>query len=236
MIIIGHRGARGEAPENTAGGFRYALDKGVTHFELDLRLSADGVPMVIHDPSTRRTCGNNLQVEQTEAAQLRALDATHGVQWHQREPIPTLEDILSTLEQSDSVQLEIKPDHPARLSSLLTATRQLLQNCDSSRYTLTSFDKNALTLAQKLAPRFRRGLVSERRFVDNIALAHRLECSLLVYHYRIVSPRQIERARDSGLEISSYTVNDPVQIRKLRGWGVDSVITDHPVRHLHWQG
>lgn len=235
MIIIGHRGARGEAPENTPGAFEFALDKGVTHFELDLRLSADGIPMVIHDATTKRTCGAKLSVEQTGAAELCALDAASTDNWHRREPVPSLEHLLPLLERSESVQLEIKSDRPARLDKLIRATRQLLCHCDTQRYTFTSFDKRALGLAKQMAPGFRRGLVSDKRFVDNIASARRLGCSLLVYHYKVLSQRQISRAQESGLEVSCYTVNDLAEIKKLRGWDIDSVITDHPVRFLHLQ-
>jgi glycerophosphoryl diester phosphodiesterase len=233
VVIIGHRGARGEAPENTAGGFAYALEKGVRHFELDLRLSADNIPMVIHDTSTRRTCGESILVAHSPADLLGSLDAASGEQWQAREPIPTLADILPLLESSDSVQLEIKSDQPARLSKLIKATRQLLRDCDRHRYTLTSFDQRALRLAKSLAPEMPRGLVTESRFADNIGRAQRLACSVLVYHFRILSQRQISRAQDRGLQVSSYTVNDLAQVKKLKGWGVDSVITDHPVRYLH---
>lgn len=236
MVIIGHRGARGEAPENTAGGFAYALQKGVRHFELDLRLSADNIPMVIHDASTRRTCGESMLVAHSPAAVLGSLDAANGELWEPREPIPSLADILPLLESSDSVQLEIKSDRPARLNTLIKATRQLLRDCDRHRYTLTSFDQRALRLAKSLAPEWPRGLVTESRFVDNIGRAQRLACSTLIYHFRIVSQRQISRAQGRGLQVSSYTVNNQAEIKKLKSWGIDSVITDHPVRYLHLAG
>ncbi len=236
MHIVGHRGARAEAPENTHGGFRFALERGVRHFELDLRLSADGIPMVIHDASTARTCSQPLLVEQTTAAALTQLNATAAhPNWEDREPVPTLASVLPLLERSDSVQLEIKSDRPERLSILLKATRQLLDQAARQRYTLTSFDKKALSLARGLMPDFRRGLVCERRFVDNIAHALRLDCELLVYHYRILSKDRVTRAQRAGLEVSCYTVNDARRITRLREWGIDSVITDRPAYYLHLQ-
>lgn len=235
MRIIGHRGARAEAPENTLGAFEFALQHNIRHFELDLRLSLDGVPMVIHDADTARTCGRELAIAEATAIQLQQLDAAMEAEWHQAEPVPTLAQLLPLLEQAKSVQLEIKSDHPARLSPLIQATRDLLRGKDRERYTLTSFDRRALALARQLAPDLRRGLVCERRFVDNIGIAQRHGCELIVYHYRIVAPRQLERARSSGLEVSCYTVNDLAQVKKLKDWGVDSIITDHPVKYLHLQ-
>lgn len=236
MLIVGHRGARGEAPENTLGGFQYALERGVRHFELDLRLSADGVPMVIHDASCQRTCESGELVANSTAEQLSMLDASRAHPWHQREPVPSLALLLPVLDQANSVQLEIKRDHPRRLLLLIQATRKLLAGHNSCQYTLTSFDRRALELAAKLAPEIPRGLVTDRRFTDVIAQARRLECSLLVYHYPIVSPIRLDKARDAGLSMSCYTVNDSAHIKKLRQWGIDSAITDHPVRYLHLQG
>lgn len=236
MHIIGHRGARAEAPENTLGGFRFALERGIRHFELDLRLSGDGIPMVIHDASTARTCLVPMLVAQSTAAALGKLNAAAShPNWPDHEPVPSLADVLPLLERSDSVQLEIKSDHPERIGTLLKATRQLLNKAEKKRYTLTSFDKKALSLARGLVPELRRGLVCERRFVDNIAHALRLDCELLVYHYRILSNSRIVQSRRAGLEVSCYTVNNSRRIETLRDWGIDSVITDRPAYYLHLQ-
>jgi glycerophosphoryl diester phosphodiesterase len=234
--IVGHRGARDEAPENTIGGFHYALERGIRHFELDLRLSADGVPMVIHDATTARTCSVSLRVDQCTAAQLEGLDAAATQPtWTDFEPIPTLASLLPLLLQCDSVQLEIKSDRPARLSKLIKALRPLLANHHKPQFTLTSFDKKALALARSLVPAFRRGLVCERRFADNIGHALRLDCALLVYHYRLLSAERIEKSKKAGLEVSTYTVNDSNRILRLREWGIDSIITDRPAYYLHLQ-
>ncbi len=236
MRIVGHRGARDEAPENTIGGFRYALERGIRHFELDLRLSADGVPMVIHDATTARTCSVSLRVDQSTAGQLEGLNAaaTHP-SWTAFEPIPTLASLLPLLQQCQSVQLEIKSDRPERLSALFKALRQLLNSHHTRRFTLTSFDKKALALARGLMPTFRRGLVCERRFADNIGHALRLDCALLVYHYRLLSSERIQKSKKAGLEVSTYTVNDSNRILRLREWGIDSIITDRPAYYLHLQ-
>jgi glycerophosphoryl diester phosphodiesterase len=236
MSIIGHRGAKGEAPENTIGGFLYALEKGVTHFELDIRLSADGLPVVIHDATTRRTTRHKYRVEKCSAAQLASANAAAKISWPYFEKIPTLYELAPLLENCGSVQLEIKTDHYDRQQALLRSVGEALRHCDPQRYTITSVDKNILTLAAKLLPEFRRGLVSSRRFVDNIGFATRLDCELLVFHYRLLSAQLIGRAHQAGLEVSTYTTNDTAKIRQLRGWGIDSIITDFPIKHLHLQG
>lgn len=235
MLVIGHRGAKGEAPENTAGGFRYALDKGVTNFELDIRLSAEGSPVVIHDATTRRTTGRKHHVEDCSAAQLSRMDAATNTVWPFFEKVPTLADIVPLLETSDSVQLEIKADHTSRQQALLRSVGETLRHCDPTRYVITSADKNILTLAARLLPAFRRGLLCARPLVNYLALATRLKCELLVFQHRILSKRLIADAKKAGFTVSTYTTNDIKRIKKLRDWNIDSIITDFPVKYLHLQ-
>ena len=235
MLVIGHRGAKGEAPENTIGGFRYALDKGITHFELDVRLSADGVPVVIHDATTRRTTGRKFRVEQCSALQLARMDAASKNNWPFFERVPTLLDIIPLLEISDSVQLEIKADQPSRQHALLRSIGEALKHADPQRYTITSVDTNILALAATVLPQFRRGLLCSRPMINYLAIANRLGCELLVFQHRILSRKLIEQAHRSGFEVSTYTTNDIRRIKKLGDFGVDSIITDYPVKYRHLQ-
>jgi glycerophosphoryl diester phosphodiesterase len=233
MKIIGHRGARGEAPENTLGGFLFALNRGVRHFELDVQLASDGVPVVIHDRFTTRTTRQLRSVALTSSTKLGSMNAAPPGAWPGVERVPTLYEVLPLLERSDSVQLELKVDIPLRQVMLVRAIRELLKGYDRQRYSLTSFDPATLLLARTMMPDYRRGLVCERRFVDNVALARRLKCKLIVFDYPILSRRTVLDARAAGLEVSCFTTNDAAQIRRLASWGVDSVITDYPVHHLY---
>lgn len=233
MKIIGHRGARGEAPENTLGGFLYALNRGVRHFELDIQLAADGVPVVIHDRSTTRTTHQRRAVALTSSKTLAGMNAADPNIWPAVERVPTLLEVLPLLDQSDSVQLEIKRDLPVRQVILLRAMRELLGERDTHRYTLTSFDTTTLMLARAMLPTFRRGFICERRLIDNVAIAKRLKCRLIVFAYPILTRQVIREAKLANLEVSCFTTNDTAQIRRLASWGVDSVITDYPVRFLY---
>ena len=95
MIVFGHRGARGEAPENTLSGFGFALGLGVDGLELDVRLSADGQLVVIHDETVDRTTDAAGPVAAFRADQLARLDARGSCpEWPQRVGVPTLEQVL----------------------------------------------------------------------------------------------------------------------------------------------
>ena len=96
-LIYGHRGARGECPENTLASFQHCLEQGVTRCELDLHLSADDELMVIHDPTLKRTTGQRGKVGRYSAAELEQLDArAAGPAWPQPCPIPRLRKQLPT--------------------------------------------------------------------------------------------------------------------------------------------
>ena len=233
MWVIGHRGAKGEAPENTIGGLRYALNRGITCFELDVRLSADGVPVVIHDPTTTRTTRKRARVNRLSAGQLANLNAARHERWSISEQIPQLVDVLPLLEQCDTVQLEVKCDRNVDPSQLLEGIREVLHGCPTHHLVLTSSDSRTLQLAQSLLPGLRRGLVWERRFGDVIALSRRLDCHELVIQHRLLSPQLIGQAQAAGLVVSAYTINDLRRIRQLCDWGVDSIITDYPSKYLH---
>lgn len=236
MIIIGHRGARGEAPENTVAGFRHALAQGIRHFELDVRLSHDGRPVVIHDDTVDRTTGERGAVADHSAAQLAAMDARRNTTgWPQPTGVPTLEEVLVAGSAVESWQLEVKSDAPARIRALLPAIAGLLAQMRLDRATLTSLDVEVLKAARKLVPQLRRGYVAEQADPEPVKTATRLGCELLVANWRLCDATLVQRARDAGLGVSVWTVNDLVVAERLINAGVDSIITDFPsafLRHL----
>ncbi|KXS52255.1 MAG: glycerophosphoryl diester phosphodiesterase, partial [Marinobacter sp. T13-3] len=95
MIVYGHRGAKGEAPENTLPAFNHAYRQGIRHFELDLVLSKDGIPVLVHDLTVDRTTSHKGNVGNYNVAELAAMDARRNVTgWPTRTGIPTLEQLL----------------------------------------------------------------------------------------------------------------------------------------------
>lgn len=102
-------GAKGEAPENTLPGFTLAYRHGIRHFELDLVLSRDGVPVLVHDLTVDRTTGQKGNVSQFTAAELAEMDARRNTSaWPRKTGIPTLEALLDQLQDLEHLQLEVK--------------------------------------------------------------------------------------------------------------------------------
>lgn len=232
MLIYGHRGARGEAPENTLAGFRCAIEAGVPRVELDLRLSRDGALVVIHDEDLGRTTGVPGLVTTLSAAELARLDASHCFPgWPDPQPIPTITRVLEEFPQMEHLQLEVKPaaasEHPALVERLVTLFQRFGLH---QRAVVTSFDQDLLAALRSAAPQIAIGLISDRSNPDPLQAAHALGAGLLILHWKLCSKERLEAAHALGMQVSAWTVNDEQQVRELHCRGIDSIVTDFPTR------
>lgn len=234
MIVIGHRGARAEAPENTLPSFLHAMESGIRHFELDVRLSWDERPVVIHDATVDRTTGESGAVADLPATQLAALDARHNTPgWARPAGVPTLEEVLVACSAVESWQLEVKSDAPARIRILVRRMEELVAQLRlGERVALTSLDPEVLKIAQKEAPSLARAYVAEQAEPEPVKTAQKYGCTLLVCNWKLVDEPLLARARAAGLPVSVWTVNDLMVAERLGNLGVDSLITDFPTAML----
>ena len=230
MIIYGHRGARGEAPENTLAGFEHAYRHGIRHFELDLVLSRDGIPVVIHDLTLDRTTPESGKVASRTAMELQTLDArNNAVPWPSFTGIPTLEQVFATMPDFIHIQLEVKSDSRQRLNILCNRLTELVQrNHWHSRVTVTSQDTWFLQQVHRRDPSVSLGLVADKRFPNPVNVAQKIGCKYLCINWRICSESYVEAAHKAGMQVSTWTVNRIQDMLDLEKKGVDSIITDFP--------
>ncbi|SDU25654.1 glycerophosphodiester phosphodiesterase [Geopseudomonas guangdongensis] len=228
-LIYGHRGARGEAPENTLASFQHCLAQGVTRCELDLHLSADGELMVIHDPTLKRTTGQRGKVAEHSAAELERLDArAAGPAWPWPCPIPRLRSLFLHC-PFEHWQLEVKSASPARAARTVDAIATLVAEFGlEDRVIVTSSSRSVLLALRRRAPQLARGLVAEHAWLDPLKVAARHDCRMLVLNWTLCSPARLLKAQRQGLHVSVWTVNEPALMRRLADCGVDSLITDFP--------
>ncbi|MEH6564559.1 MAG: glycerophosphodiester phosphodiesterase [Halopseudomonas sp.] len=233
-LIYGHRGARGEAPENTLASFQKALDAGVTRVELDLHLSADQQLMVIHDPGLKRTTGRRGKVAQHLAADLMQLDARLGLPgWPDSCPIPSLEQLFSHFPQFEHYQLEVKSGSERQSRIVLNAVQALVDRFElQDKVVLTSSSRTLLKCAKASDFALPTGLVEEYGLLDPIKAAQRYACHYLILNWKLCTPQRLRQAQQAGLHVSVWTVNEPQRLRQLADMGVDSLITDYPLRAM----
>ncbi|MGY4493557.1 glycerophosphodiester phosphodiesterase [Pseudomonas sp. TE3610] len=228
-LIYGHRGAKGEAPENTLTSFQECLKHGVRRCELDLHLSKDGQLMVIHDPTLKRTTDRRGKVVEHQAADLVTYDARKGGPgWVQPCPIPRLEELFKACD-FEHWQLEVKSASRTRAATTVLAIRELAQEYGVlDKVTITSSSREVLRAAAELTPDIARGLVAEYAWLDPLKVAQNYACNLLALNWTLCTPERLIKAQRQGLHVSVWTVNEPALMRRLADFGVDSLITDFP--------
>lgn len=233
-LIYGHRGARGEAPENTLPSFQKALDAGVTRVELDLHLSADHQLMVIHDPTLKRTTGRRGKVAQHRAAELIQLDARLALpSWTDACPIPSLEQLFNTFPQLEHYQLEVKSGSERQSRIVLEAVNELVERYQlQDKVVITSSSRTLLKYAKASGFNLPTGLVEEYGVLNPIKAAQRYGCRYLILNWKLCTPERVQQAQQAGLHVSAWTVNEEQRMQKLAAMGVDSLITDYPLRAM----
>ena len=229
---IAHRGAGKLAPENTLAAFRLGASHGYRMFECDVKLSADGVPFLLHDDTLERTSNGRGIAGQQAWAELSHIDAGS---WHSPshagEPLPTLERIARfCMANGHWLNIEIKPTTGvekitgravAQLAQRLWAAQPASQGP-----LLTSFKPESLAGAQEVAPELRRGLLLDELWSGWQAAPSALGCQALVCNHLLWTPALRNEARLLGLRALAYTVNKPADAQRLLELQLDGIITD----------
>lgn len=235
---IAHRGAGRLAPENTLAAFRLGASHGYRMFECDVKLSADGVPFLLHDPSLERTTNGpqRLGLDASPVAgdhlwsKLSQLDAGS---WHSRgfagEALPSLEAIARyCLHNGYLLNIEIKPtpgmEH--QTGSVVAQHAARLWQDATVPPLLTSFQPDALAAAGAAQPQLPRGLLLDSLWSGWLDAARSLGCVALVCNHSLWDVASVQQAKDAGLRCLSYTVNDEWAAQRLLALAIDGIITD----------
>lgn len=236
MRLIGHRGARGEAPENTLSGFRYLHGLGVRAVELDIQVSADRELVIIHDNSLERTTLSSGEVRLTDSHSLALVDATHKSfpEWPTTEGIPTLRKVMEVLRDFEHIQFEVKAASEEDCLTVVEKLPTLWQEFGfGDRCLTTSFNPRYLYLIREAAPFIPRGFLFEQDFAGNpVEQALELGCLAIGPHQVRCDQSLVEAAHDASLIVATWTVNDPTRMHELARLGIEGLITDFPGRAL----
>ncbi len=233
-LVIAHAAAAGEAPANTLAGVRAALASAGA-MEIDLRLCADGVPVLLHDATLDRTTDLSGPVRDVPLAALACADAGEG------ERVPSLDEALDLVAGSIDVMCELKVD-PARPDdgpALLDATLAVIRRHGAESWTaLHSFDHDLVALARALAPEIEAAMLtadaSGPALARLCARAARDGAAAISLYHPLVVPEAVAAARAQALKLWAWTADSPEDWRRLAEAGVNGVITNCPAALRAW--
>jgi glycerophosphoryl diester phosphodiesterase len=227
---IAHRGAGKLAPENTLAAFRSGARHGFRAFECDVKLSADGVPFLLHDATLERTTSASGAAGERAWKELSLLDAGS---WHSRafagEPLPSLQSIAAhVLRNAYALNIELKPSPGDERRTGETVARSAAHWWAGARLPplLSSFQPAALDAARSAASHLPRALLLDSLREGWLGEAQSLGCVAVVTAHALMDDFVIATLRAAGLRALCYTVNDAEEARRLMQLGVDGLITD----------
>ncbi len=229
-LWIAHRGAGKLAPENTLAAFRVGAGFGYRAFECDVKLSADGVPFLLHDSSLERTTNASGVAGDKPWAELSRLDAGG---WHSPtyagEPLPSLQTIARFVQRNGfALNLEIKPTpglEQATGAAVATDCARLWQDSPAPLL-FSSFRPEALLGAREAAAHIPRALLVDGLWPGWSEMAVSLGCVAVVSKHTLMDADLITQLHGAGLRALCYTVNDAEEARRLLALGIDGLITD----------
>ncbi len=238
---VAHRGYSAVAPENTLPALAAAVLGGATYVEFDVRTTADGVPVVIHDRTVDRTTDGAGHVWDLTAGEVRALDAGS---WfspaYAGARVPLLAEVLDLLRPAAAdpaepgLLLEIKP--PASLGEVKTILDMVTERGLLDRTIVQSFDPQVIRLAREVVPEMRRGLLRLRFEADTVPLTAELDvicCNPSVADV-LGDPATMAELARAGIDVMPWTANDMTEWPALVKAGVAGLITDRTGELTGW--
>lgn len=231
-VIFAHRGASAHAPENTLAAFELALAEGADAIELDVKLSADGHAVVIHDQTVDRTTGAQGRVKDMPLAELRALGAgSFFSSTFQNEKIPLLEEVFEAVGKRTLIDVELTNYNAPNDHLVETVCMLVKRFALQKRVLFSSFLASNLSKARGLLPEVPRGLLAFHSLLGAWARSFGFafgDYQALHPNVKDATPQQVQRAHRLNRRVHVWTVNAEEDIRRLFSWGVDGIFTDDP--------
>ncbi|TCC20974.1 glycerophosphodiester phosphodiesterase [Kribbella speibonae] len=218
MIITGHRGALGTEPENTLRSFRRAVADGCDEIELDLRVTADGELVIMHDATVDRTTSGSGAVEELTLAEIRALDAGSG------EQVPTWGETVAAIDVRFQAEIKAEAAVPL-LAQSLKADRSLAE-----RTLVTSFHPEILLAVREAFPDVTTGHIFGRtpETAEVITRTRAAGATWSLCGIAGLTPEAVADLHAAGLLATAWPVPDAAALAEATALGVDGITTDNP--------
>jgi len=224
-LVIAHRGASAYRPENTLPAFELAVEQRADMIETDLHRTRDGAVVITHDEELAGLGGRG-EIADATLAELRGLDAGGGAR------VPTLDELLDAFGARIAWNLELKRGTRSEYPGLETLALEAVSRRGLLAHTLfSSFYDPVLARLRALAPAARIGLLISRRHPHAmLERARALGAEAIHPERELAEAGLVEAAHAAGLAVHVFTVDEPAEMRRLIGMGVDGLFTNHPDR------
>lgn len=222
MFIVGHRGTGVAGPENTCKAIRTGMEC-ADFVEVDVRLSRDRVPVIMHDPTLDRTTSGSGRVADLTAEELAALDAGDG------EHVPLLREICEEIRGRCGLFVEIKEP-----GSELEVCRVLDREAPSPLM-VVSFHRASLEMVSEILSGIKNGLIYSQPLPDVSAMAARKNIRAILPRRDLLDRELVADAHRRGILVIPWTLNAEDQWEEARELGVDGVVTDDPCSARRWR-
>jgi glycerophosphoryl diester phosphodiesterase len=243
-LILGHRGASALAPENTLAAFALAIEHGADGIEFDVRLSRDGVPVVIHDPTLNRTGLKAGLVRDLTAAELQDVDVGSwfdqrtGLKAFSREKLPTLAQVFVFFRTRDALlYVEMKCDRDEGASLASAVVREIRGHEMKDRVVVESFDLAAIEEIKRIDSSIKTAALFEPKLSKPVTTiraqsilkaARRCEADEIALHHTLARKGILGAAKEEGFEVVVWTVDDPAWINRARAYDIRALIANNP--------
>ena len=239
-FVIGHRGSSAAAPENTLLAFKQAIDDGADGIEFDVRLSRDGVPVVIHDASLKRTALMDSMVSNLTANELQQVNVGAFFRNTCNCPVPTLSEVFELFREVDGMlYLEMKGE-PVSEKLIHKVAATIAQHHIANKVIVECFDHSAIGALKIVAPGLRTAALFESRLCRPanlfsgavLSAAKAVQANEIALHYTLVTNRLVVQATEEGFDVVVWTVDNPKWIERARQLGIKCLITNNPAEML----
>ncbi len=224
MLRIGHRGARGYAPENTLKSIQLALDMRCDAVEFDVRLCASGEVVVMHDAAVDRTTDGSGAVAKMSLVELKQLDAGGG------EPVPTLEEALAAIDRQAIAFIEMKSDDCVQPVAAVIEDHVQHRGWDYEQFLVIAFNHHLLLGMHRIDPRIPTGALIEAIPITYAECGSQAKCRAINPCIGFLNAAFVADARARGLLVYPWTANSFEDIAHARALGVDGIASDYPDR------
>ena len=222
VLVIGHRGAKGHAPENTISSIKKAIELGVDGIEIDVFRCASGELVVFHDKLVDKLTDGKGYIEEISLDSIKKLNVIGD------EKIPTLNEVLDLIDGKVFLNIELKGSNTSFLTHQLLNEYFNSTNWSRNKVFISSFDWNELRAFYQLNKDVRIAVLTDDDPLDAIPIAKDLEAFAINPNYKLLTESNVSKIKSENILIYTWTVNNIKDINKVKRLGVDAIISDFP--------